>query len=38
MTQDELETSIIRFDGIGARKSSYRPRDMLLPRFERDRY
>lgn len=37
-TQDELEASIIRFQELDGRKSSYRPRDMLLPRFERDRY
>jgi quercetin dioxygenase-like cupin family protein len=37
-TSEELEANIIRFQDIGARKSHYRPRDMLLPRFERDRY
>jgi quercetin dioxygenase-like cupin family protein len=37
-TQAELEANIIRFDTIGARKSPFRPRDMLLERFERERY
>ena len=37
-TAEDLEANIIRFDGIDARKSHYRPRDMLLPRFERERF
>ena len=37
-TSAELEANIIRFAEIGDRKSHYRPRDMLLPRFERDRF
>jgi quercetin dioxygenase-like cupin family protein len=37
-TQQELEAGIIRFQDLDSRKSSFRPRDMLLPRFERDRY
>lgn len=37
-TAGDLEANIIRFQDIGARKSGYRPRDMLLPRFERERY
>jgi quercetin dioxygenase-like cupin family protein len=37
-TSDELEANIIRFDAIGERRSPYRPRDMKLPRFERERY
>jgi len=37
-TNPELEANIIRFDGIEARQSSFRPRDMLLPRYERERY
>jgi quercetin dioxygenase-like cupin family protein len=37
-TAEELESNIIRFQDISARKSGYRPRDMLLPRFERERY
>ena len=38
MNAGDLESNIIRYTDIGARKSAYRPRDMLLPRFERDRY
>ena len=37
-TQDELESCIIRFADLDKRKSGYRPRDMLLPRFERERF
>jgi quercetin dioxygenase-like cupin family protein len=33
-----LEDLIVRFDDLGSRRSSFRPRDMLLPRFERERY
>lgn len=38
MNNAELESNIIRYADIGARKSAYRPRDMLLERFERERY
>ncbi len=38
MNATDLEANIIRFGDIGARKSAYRPRDMLLERFERERY
>ena len=37
-TPEELEANIIRFGDIGDRRSHYRPRDMLLPRFERERF
>ena len=37
-SQEELESCIIRFDDLDKRKSHFRPRDMLLPRYERDRY
>lgn len=37
-THEELDANIIRFDEIDERRSHYRPRDMLLPRFERERY
>ena len=37
-TPTELESNIIRFNEIDGRKSHFRPRDMLLPRFERDRF
>ena len=34
----DIENYIIRFEDLDARKSAFRPRDMLLPRFERDRF
>ena len=34
----ELEKLIIRFKDLESRKSAFRPRDMLLKRFERDRF
>lgn len=37
-TNDEPVANIIRFEAIGERKSHYRPREMLLPRFERERF
>jgi quercetin dioxygenase-like cupin family protein len=37
-TAAELESCVIRFRNLEGRKSTFRPRDMLLPRFERDRY
>ena len=37
-SQAELEANIIRYQDIDARKSGYRPRDMLLERFERERF
>ncbi len=37
-TAADLEACIIRFGDLDARKSAFRPRDMLLPRFERDRF
>ena len=35
---DELENLIIRFKDIESRKSTFRPRDMLLERFDRERF
>jgi quercetin dioxygenase-like cupin family protein len=37
-TKAELESCVIRFRDLDKRKSTFRPRDMLLPRFERTRY
>jgi quercetin dioxygenase-like cupin family protein len=34
----ELEKLVIRFKDLDSRKSAFRPRDMLLERFDRDRY
>jgi len=42
MTTDKgelpLEAHVLRFRDLAGRESSYRPIDMLLSRFERDRY
>jgi mannose-6-phosphate isomerase-like protein (cupin superfamily) len=35
---EELEHLVIRFKDLESRKSAFRPRDMLLERFERDRF
>lgn len=35
---DPLEDLIIRFSDLESRRSAFRPRDMLLPRFERERF
>jgi quercetin dioxygenase-like cupin family protein len=37
-TEAQLEANIIRYEGIEDRTSPFRPRDMLLPRYERERY
>lgn len=34
----DMETHVLRFRDLAGRESSYRPIDMLLSRFERDRY
>ena len=34
----DIEDCIIRYEDLGSRKSSYRPIDMVLPRFDRERY
>ncbi len=37
-TQAELEASVVRFRDLAKRKSPFRPKDMLLERFDRERY
>lgn len=34
----DIEKHIVRFRDLGARRSTYRPLDMLLARFDRERY
>ncbi len=36
--ESSLEDHIVRFRDLGERRSAYRPLDMLLERFERERY
>jgi len=35
---DDIERSVIRFRDLAKRRSTYRPADMVLPRYQRERY